>query len=197
LQPFLDEPNVDPRWQTLWQAYRAHALCLLGRSDEALRVVQSVIATDVYEWVHVFECLLRLRRLDALDLGSMLYRPPFADEHRWSQLTRERMRLDYLRIQGDTTLGGAYRQVIDAYDRGGLPYERVLARLGYTRLLFSQDEREQARAVNAASLELTRRFAMKPLEFDALELEALILGDDVAQVRRFREQWLYEGPTRP
>jgi tetratricopeptide (TPR) repeat protein len=197
LEPFLDEPNVDHRWQTLWQSYRAHALCLLGRTDEALKLAQSIIATDVYEWVHVFECLLRLGKLDALDLGSLLYRPPFADEHRWSELARERMRLDYLRIAGDQSLGSAYRQVIDAYDRGGLPYERVLARLSYTRLLLSQNERDQARAVNAVSLELTCRFQMKPLQFDALELETLIAGNDVAEVRRFREQWHYEGPSRP
>jgi tetratricopeptide (TPR) repeat protein len=197
LQPFLDEPNVDHHWQTIWQAYRAHALCLLGRTDEALKLAQSIITTDVYEWVHVFECLLRLGKLDALDLGSLLYRPPFADEHRWSELARERMRLDYLRIAGDQTLGAAYRQVIDAYDRGGLPYERVLARLGYTRLLLSQNARDQARAVNAVSLELAHRFSMTLLEFDALELEALIAGNDLSEVRRFREQWHYEGPGRP
>ena len=35
LQPFLEEPQAAHPWQTLWQAYRAHALCLLGRPDEA------------------------------------------------------------------------------------------------------------------------------------------------------------------
>ncbi len=170
LQPFLDQPQAAHPWQTLWQAYRAHALSLLDRRDEALRAAQSVVPTDVYEWVHVFECLLRVGRLDAIDLQSLLYRAPFADEHRWSHLARERMRLDYLRIQGDASLGHAYRALLDAYDRGGLPFERALTRLGYTQFLVSTGERAEARAVNAVTLELTQRFGMRCLERDALAL---------------------------
>src|SRR5207248_3212454 len=76
LQPFLDQPQAAHPWQTLWQAYRAHALSLLGHADEALRAAQSLVPTDVYECGRVFECLLRLGRLDALDLRSLLYRAP-------------------------------------------------------------------------------------------------------------------------
>ncbi len=170
LQPFIDHPQSAHPWQTLWQAYRAHALSLLGRADEALRSAQTVVPSDVYEWVHVFECLLRVGRLDALDLQSMLYRPPFAEEHRWSQLSRERMRLDYLRLQGDRALGSAYRALLDAYDRGGLPFERALTRLGYTQFLLSLGEREEARAVNVVTLELSERFEMKRLKRDAIAL---------------------------
>ena len=171
LQPFVDHPQAAHPWQTLWQAYRAHALSLLGsHDDEALHVAQMVVPTDVYEWVHVFECFLRIGRLEALDLQSLLYRPPFADEHRWSQLARERMRLDYLRIHGDATLGPAYRALLDAYDRGGLPFERALTRLGYTQFLLSIGERAEARAVNVVTLELTQRFQMKRLEQDAIAL---------------------------
>src|SRR5439155_320668 len=120
-------------------------LCLLGRRDEALRIALSIVPTDVYEWVHVFECLLRLGKLDALDLSSVLYRPPLADEHRWSQLARERMRLDYLRNMGGDAgnLSKSYRELMDAYDKGGLPFERVLTRLGYARWLMARAETDQ------------------------------------------------------
>ena len=184
LQPFVDQPQAAHPWQTLWQAYRAHALCLLGRADEALRVAQSVVPMDVYEWVHVFECLLRLAKLDSLDLGSLLYRAPFAEEHRWSQLARQRMRLDYLRVCGPllpsppgrgaggegVDLGKEYRELLEAYDRGGVPFERVLTRLSYARLLLSEGKSEQARAVNTVSLELCQRFGMTLLKLDAQAL---------------------------
>jgi hypothetical protein len=177
LQPFLDQPQAAHPWQTLWQAYRAHALSLLGRADEALRLAQTVVPTDVYEWVHVFECLLRLGKLDAIDLQSILYRPPLSEEHRWSQLARQRMRLDYLRVRGPggADLGKEYRELLEAYDRGGLPFERVLARLGYTRWLMAQGEHAEARAVNAVSLDVARRFGMTLLEANALALET---GDE-------------------
>ena len=44
LQPFLDQPQAAHPWQTLWQAYRAHALCLLGFTEEALRIAQTRVA---------------------------------------------------------------------------------------------------------------------------------------------------------
>jgi tetratricopeptide (TPR) repeat protein len=184
LQPFVDHPQAAHPWQNLWHAYRAHALCLLGHTDEALRVAQSVVPMDVYEWVHVFECLLRLGKLDTLDLSSLLYRAPFAEEHRWSQLARQRMRLDYLRVGAPllpspsgrgagsegVDLGKEYRELLEAYDRGGLPFERVLTRLGYARLLLSEGKNEQAQAVNAVSLDLCQRFGMTLLTLDAQAL---------------------------
>lgn len=174
LQPFLDEPNAPHPWQTLWQAYRAHALCLLGFTQEAFRIAQRVVPSDVYEWVHVFECLLRLGRLDAIDLGSVLYPPPLADEHRFSRLARERMRLDYLRVRGHAPadLGKPYRDLMDAYDRGGLPFERVLTRLSYGRLLLELGDAEQARALAAGAQELCRRFSMTALAIDCAALQA-------------------------
>jgi tetratricopeptide (TPR) repeat protein len=172
LQPFVDVPQAAHPWQTLWQAYRAHAYALLGRTDEALRIAQSMVPTDVYEWVHVFECLLRLGQLDALDLGSVLYRPPLSDEHRWSQLARERMRLDYLRVRGEGgDLGKAYRDLLEAYDRGGLPFERVLTRLSYGRLLLANGEHAQANAIASGALELCRRFEIKVLAVDCVALQ--------------------------
>jgi hypothetical protein len=171
LQPLVDEPQAAQPWQTLWHAYRAHALALLGRRDEALGVALSIVPTDVYEWVHVFECLLRLGRLDAIDMRSVLYRAPLVDEHRWSQLARERMRLDYLRLHAcppanADDLGRSYRELLDAYDRGGLPFERVLTRLSHARWLLAHGDRDQANAMAATALEICRRFGMSRLELD-------------------------------
>ncbi len=161
LQPFVAEPQAAHPWQTLWQAYRAHALCLLGRPEEAWRLVQTMVPMDVYEWVHVFECLLRLGKLDALDLPSLLYRPPFAEEHRWSQLARQRMRLDYLRVvEQRADLGNDYRELLDAYDRGGLPFERVLTRLSYGRWLLSCGDKEQALSFTNTAGGIYNRFDM-------------------------------------
>src|SRR5271165_6676421 len=36
LGPLLDQPQAPAPWQTLWQAYRAHALALAGRTEQAL-----------------------------------------------------------------------------------------------------------------------------------------------------------------
>ena len=122
LQPFLDQAQAAHPWQMLWRAYRAHALCLGGRLGEALALAQAAVPMDVYEWVHIFECLLRLGKLNLLDLGSLLYRPPFAAEQRWGELARRRMRADYVRITGepgalatggdhDADLGAEYRDI--------------------------------------------------------------------------------------
>jgi hypothetical protein len=127
LQPILDTPRVPAPWQTLWQAYRCHALCLAGRTNEAVALARSLVPVDVYEWVHVFECLLRADALSAVDLKSVLFRP--AGEHRWAELARRRMRADYLRRTGKPEgLEPEYRALVETCDRAGLPYERVLAR---------------------------------------------------------------------
>src|SRR5262249_35629451 len=129
LEPLLAQAHAPSPWQTLWQAYRAHALCLAGRSREAVALARSLVPVDVYEWVHVFECLLRAGALDAVDLRSVLYRPPLTVEHRWSTLARQRMQTDFLRVtQSGDDLGPRYVELLEAYDRGGLPYERALTR---------------------------------------------------------------------
>lgn len=183
LQTFLDQAQAAQPWQTLWQAYRAHALALSGRKDEALRAALLVVPSDIYEWVHVFECLLRIKRLDAMDLKSLLYRPPLADEPMWSRLARERMRLDFLRVTGAPStaqgdLGKALRDLIDAYDRGGLPFERVLTRLSLGRHLQKLGDSEQANSLVATGLELCERFSMARLREDCL---ALLAGSDRAR----------------
>jgi hypothetical protein len=172
LQPLLEQPSVSPPWQTLWQAYRAHALCLAGRTSEAVALARSLVPVDVYEWVHVFECLLRAGELTSIDLRSVLYRPPYSSEHRWSSLARQRLRVDYLRLTASSPeLGEEYESLLEAYDRGGLPYERALARLGYARWLLARKQFAAAQTVNAVTLELSRRYTMPILEADAREVQ--------------------------
>jgi hypothetical protein len=198
LQPLLDQPQAPSPWQTLWQAYRAHALCLAGRDAEALRLAQAVVAVDIYEWVHVFECLLRLGRLDAIDLGSLLYRAPLSQEHQWSALARRRMRADHLRMTAHSAdLGGEYRDILDAYERSGMPLERVLARLSYARWLMAAGDNAEAHAITAVAVDLCRRRGMAILEIDALELQASLDRGVGSATARLRETLGYHGRPRP
>jgi hypothetical protein len=172
LEQLLEQPQVTPPWQTLWGAYRAHALALVGRSAEAVAVARALVPVDVYEWVHVFEALLRCGELATLDMKSVLYRPPNADEHRWADLARRRMRADYRRVTGTETtdLQADYEALVEAYDRGGLPYERALTRLGLARWLLASGNTAAAREVNAVTLELAGRYGMRVVEADAWEV---------------------------
>ncbi len=177
LGPLLEQPQVLPPWQTLWRAYRCHALCLAGRTEEAVALAKALVPVDVYEWVHVFECLLRAGQLTALDVRSILFRPPHSGEHRWADLARRRMRADYLRVVGDAEnidLGAEYRELLEAYDRGGLPFERTLTRLSYASWLRTHDEVDQAESVNRVALHLARQYAMRILEADSMTLAASI-----------------------
>jgi hypothetical protein len=171
LGPLLEQPLVPPPWQTLWKAYRSHALCLAGRINEAVALAKSLVPVDVYEWVHVFECLLRAGQLTALDVRSILFRPRHSSEHRWADLAQRRMRADYLSVVGgaeNIDLGAEYRELLDAYDRGGFPFERTLTRLRYAAWLRQHDEAEQAKKSASTALDLARQFGMRMLEEDSL-----------------------------
>jgi len=193
LAPILATPQAPHPWQMLWGAYRAHALALAGRLDEAVALAQMLVPTDVYEWTHVFECLLRAGRLDALDMRSFLYRPAQAGGQRWADLARQRMRADYLRRSPNppAELGDTYRALTEEYDRGGLPWERALTRLSHARWLLSRGERAAALLVNAVTLELARRHKMRIVEVDALELAAQTGAEAL------RQETGYAGPARP
>jgi hypothetical protein len=131
----------------------------------------------MYEWVHVFECLLRSGRLEAVDARSMLFRSPHAAEHRWSDLARQRLRLDYRRImEPGAELDSEYRELLEAYDCAGLPYERAVTRLSYARWLLRHGG--DAPAVNRVTLALSRQYAMRVVEADAWEL-----ATDIARLR--------------
>ncbi|HJT76616.1 MAG TPA: hypothetical protein VJ739_05390 [Gemmataceae bacterium] len=205
LGPLLDQPQAPSPWQTLWQAYRAHALALAGRTAEAAALVRSLVPVDIYEWIHVFECLLRTGQLAALDLRSVLYRPPHAAEGRWSDLARRRMQADYRRVtsaEPPADLGAAYAALLEEYDRGGLPYERALTRLGYARWLLARRQAAEARAANAVTLDLARRHGMRVVATDAWLLVAEAASGHpsreraLAEARQLRDEAGYSGPAR-
>ncbi len=175
LEPLLEQPLVPPPWQTLWKAYRCHALCLAGHSEEAVALAKALVPVDVYEWVHVFECLLRAGQLAVLDVRSILFRPPHSNEHRWAELARRRMRADYLHVVGGETniyLENEYRELLEAYDRSGLPWERTLTRLRYAAWLRAQGETERATKTASTALDLARQYSMRILEADSLNFLA-------------------------
>jgi hypothetical protein len=178
LGPLLNQEQAPHPWQLLWRAYRAHALCLTGRVEESVAVAASLVPVDVYEWTHVFECLLRAGRLDILDMRSFLFRPASAAGHRWADLARVRMRLDHIRLTApeERILDIEYPRLIEEYDRAGLPYERCLARLGHGRWLLHNGRFYQAEQVNALTLALADRYGLRLVAADALDL-----AGDIAQ----------------
>ncbi len=196
LEPLLAERRPPHPWEMLWQAYRAHALCLAGYTAEAVALARSLVPGDVYEWTHVFECLLRAGSLSAIDMHSFLYRAPGATEPRWSELARRRMRADYLRVTNagaPADLGEVYAELLEEYDRGGMPWERALVRLSYARWLLARGQVASARTVNALTLDLARRHCMRVLEADAWGIVE-IGGEQEARLRR---EVGYRGPGRP
>jgi hypothetical protein len=207
LGPLLEDRPAPHPWQVLWQAYRTHALALAGRTEDALALARRLVPVEIYEWTHLFECLLRIGRLDALDMNSFLYRPPREGASRWVELGRQRMRADYLRItQPEADLDGVYRELVEGYDRGGLPWERTVARLGQARWLMAAGRTAEAQAVNEAALETARRHGMRVAEADAwhvAEQSARLRNDEVgaahaaAEAARLRDVIGYKGQTRP
>ncbi len=209
LGPLLDCSQMPHPWNTLWQTYRAHALCLAGRTAEGTALAATLVPQDVYEWLHVFECFLRAGRLDVLDLRSLLYRPPYQAEHRWAELARQRRRADYLRVRSATSakeLGPLYETLLEAYDRSGMPLERAVTRQGYARWLGSQGRWKEAGAVNAVTLELAGRHRLAIVGADAWNLaEEIARREDdsvraahaAAEAACLRAACDYGGPARP
>jgi tetratricopeptide (TPR) repeat protein len=206
LGPLLDRPQAPHPWQALWGAYRSHAICLAGRTAEAVALARSLVPVDIYEWVHVFECLLRAARLADLDVRSFA-QPAAGAEHGWADLARRRLRADYRRVAGGAEdLSGEYRELAEAYDRGGLPLERALTRLSQARWLLAHGESGQAESTARVALALAREHGMRVIEADAWALLR-----DVARGRRdgagestaahaeqaLRRQVGYLGPGRP
>jgi hypothetical protein len=198
LEPLLARPQVPAPWQTLWKSYRCHALCLAGRVDEGVALARSLVPVDVYEWVHVFECLLRADALSSVDLRSVLFRPP-GTEHRWAELARRRMRADYLRRMHDNPEepGVEYAALLDAYDRAGLPLERVLTRLGYTCWLLDRGQLAEAAAVHKVTQEVIHQVGLAGLAADGwavAERIAVQQGDEIGmrsareELRRYRDR---------
>jgi hypothetical protein len=202
LDPLLEQPHAANPWQTLWQAYRAHALTLAGRTAEGVALARSLVPVDVYEWIHVFECLLRAGQLAALDMRSVLYRPPHSGEHRWSDLARQRMQADYRRVTAalpQPEHGELYQSIMEALDQGGLHYERCLCRLSFVRWLLSVGRKAEARAVNAVTLDVARRHGMRIMVADALGVEMEVSPSEGAAIesKQVRHGAGYFGPERP
>ncbi|MCS6851332.1 MAG: hypothetical protein NZ700_09210 [Gemmataceae bacterium] len=192
LQPLLEQPTMPAPWQSLWLAYRCHALSLVGRAAEAVSLARSLVPVDVYEWVHVFECLLRIGQLRLLDLRSVLFRATADGGHRWAELARRRMRADYLRLthaDHGVDLEREYQEVIEAYDRGGLPFERALTRLSFARWSEARGRAREAATLRREAAALACRFGMKIIEADAT--------DNPALARQRRAETGYQAEPRP
>ncbi|MCI0737774.1 MAG: ATP-binding protein [Gemmataceae bacterium] len=199
LQAFVETPQAPHPWQMLWHCYRAHAYSLLGKTSEALALAQAALPMDIYEWVHLFECLLRLGRLDLLDLESLLYRRPFEKEQRWATLARRRMRADYLRMTkpGVLDFRAEYQELLESYDRGGLPFERTLTRLSMARWLIAESLRSEAGAILLAVRDIARRYGMGILEVDSMEMLAEMgEGSLLAEIQEKRKNLSYFGSVR-
>ena len=104
----------------------------------------------------------------------------------------------------ESDAGPDYLAALDGYDRGGLPCERALTRLGYCRWLLARSEVRMARDINAVTLDLSRRHQMRIHQADAWTLEAdaaLQAGEDASAARaeasRLRQKIGYQGPDRP
>jgi len=209
LQPLLELPHVAANWQPLWSAYRCHALCLAGRPGEALALSRTLVPLDTYEWVHVFECLLRLRRLDLFDPCSLERTVLPGSDHRWSRLIIARMLEDWRRIAkpGESSeVLERLAELTEEFDRAGLPWERALTRLSQCRVLLVLGRLNEAQHVNQITLSLARRHGMRIIEVDALELQADLEcteGDEaaasaaLAAAQHIRQAMGYLGPPRP
>jgi hypothetical protein len=192
LQPLLEREHMPQPWQNLWRAYRAHALCLAGRTAEAIALARMLVPVDIYEWVHVFECLLRCGELREGDVRSMLNAVDAGDDPSWRGLVRRRMVADWKRISEPAAdLEQEYRALTEAFDKAGMPWERGMARLGYTRWLLGRGRMPEAQAINNVTADLAGRFAMPVMAADACEV-----GGDAECAGKLRGQAGYLGPAR-
>jgi hypothetical protein len=187
------QEQVPHPWQSLWQAYRAHALCSLGDTGASLRLAQAAIPLDIYEWVHLFEALLRLDRIDVLDYRNL----PAGDDSEWTRLARRRLELDRRRRSSDEDLTRPFLELVEAYDRAGLPYERGLTRLSLARHAQSLGRAESAKSAAEAALEIGRTYGMPIVAADAMLMLAEYQPARAAEAAQMRRDCGYAGPARP
>jgi hypothetical protein len=194
LSPLLDQENMPHPWQNLWRAYRAHALCLGGKMAAGAALARTLIPLDIYEWVHVFECLLRAGELRESDARSMMASLGTGQEHAWKGVVARRMWADWQRVSSpEADLDEEYQALAEAFDRGGFPWERALVRLSHARWLQQHWRAREAEDVTAIVVDLARRFAMPIVLVDALESRA----GSRSEVRAISKQLGYLGPARP
>ncbi len=63
-----------------------------------------------------------------------------------------------------------YEELVEAYDRAGLPLERAMTRLSYAALLLQRNETGRAEAVLKVALALARAHRMGVIEASTLQL---------------------------
>lgn len=136
---------------------------------------------------HCTSLPLSAGRLAALGMRGFLYRPATAGGHRWADLARPRMRLDYLRITApdEYILDVEYPQLVREYHRAGLAHERCLTRLGHGRWLLCRDRARDAASVNAVMLDVAEGHGLCLLTAAAWDLAAAAaarLGDQNNQI---------------
>ena len=171
LEPLLTQESMPQPWQNLWRAYRAHALCLVGRTAEAVALARSLIPVDIYEWVHVFECLLRAGQWGQADFNSMAASVRGSSSDDWCALVQRRIAADWRRLCDlAADLDSEYTTLTVAFDRGGMPWERALVRLGHARWLTQRGCTDRAMAISGEALDLAQRFSMPIIAADASEL---------------------------
>jgi hypothetical protein len=126
---------------------------------------------------------LRADRLDLIDPRSLQGRGPT----RWADLAWRRMRADHARVTRGPRdeLGEEYQALIDAYDRAGLPVERVVSRLSLAAW-------RAGRGVSGAAVLGEARGIVEAYDLDGLEAD--VLPDEEAA--RSRERRGMRGPGR-
>jgi hypothetical protein len=198
LRTLLSVERVGAPWENLWQAYRCHALCLAGQFSRAVHLARSLIPTDIYEWVHVFECLLRAGALNSLDPNT-LAAGVRVEGQRWAELACRRMQADLRRHREGPALelGAEYETILEAYDQAGLPWERTLTRLSLACWRQGRGELLPAREVAREALRLARRSGLRVLAIDALTiLRAFDEGISAEEIERGRGEIGFHGPPR-
>ena len=177
LATILNTRQAAAPWSNLWQAYRIHALCLAGRVEECQAAMSAFVPVDVYEWLHVFEALLRSGALARTDLSSILQQSLERAEPGWSRLAWQRMQIDFSRRTRSTTaeIERPLRQILVTYDEAGLPWERCLTRLGLASWLAEDERFDEAFEATNAIQNLANQYGFVILLRDALLLEAELM----------------------
>jgi tetratricopeptide (TPR) repeat protein len=168
LEPLLNTERLGGEWDSLWHAYRAHALAVAGHTSEAVALAQSLVPVDIYEWVHVFECLLRADALVYLELHTLAANVR-VEGQAWAELGRRRMRADLRRHRNGSSeeLIGEYHALIEDYDRAGLPWERALTRLSLAALHRAAGDDASTEKVASEALHLGRQYGMRIVVIDS------------------------------
>jgi hypothetical protein len=208
LTTLLNTRQAAAPWSNLWQAYRIHALCLAGRVAETQAAMSAFVPVDVYEWLHVFEALLRSGALARTDLSAILQQSLERAEHGWSRLAWQRMQIDFSRKTRSETveIERPLRRILLAYDAAGLPWDRCLTRLSLASWLAEKEQFDEALEVINAIVNLANQYGFAILLRDALLLKAEVVNSQGRsaiglearnEAQRITDAVGCQGPRRP